>query len=135
MRRRTFVQGGIVGLGALLPGCSTRATPANHSNDLVLRNLLDRPVTVRVELRGEIELSLTYPLGPDATARIENYVSDGKYEMTATATTTVDGEEVAIDDTESASWDPSKCHDKRVFVRRHDVQIRSTECEPGVDDA
>lgn len=134
MRRRSFVRGSIVGVGALLAGCSTRATTAGYSNDLVLRNVLDRPVTVRVELSGEIDLSLTYPLEADETARIENYVSAGKYKMTATATTTVDGEKAKIDDAASDSWDPSKCHDKRVFVRRNEIQIRSAECETAIEN-
>jgi hypothetical protein len=135
MRRRTFLCGGIAGLGAILAGCSSTATAGVTTNDLVLRNTLDERIHLRVELTGDVDLSLVYPLGPGVTDTITDYVSEGPYTLTATATVLSGGEKVDIDDEATAKWDPKRCHDKWIVVHRHDIDIRSAECDTSSTDA
>ena len=135
MRRRTVIRGGLAGLGSFFAGCSSRATAGVYTNDLLLTNTLEKPVDVRAEVTGEIDLSLVYPLRPEETATIENYVSEGPYTLTATATIHSDGEEIGIKDTATAKWKPERCHDKRVVVHRDEIEILSAECETTSADA
>ena len=129
MRRRTVIRGGLAGLGSFFAGCSSRATAGVSTNDLLLTNTLEEPVDVRAEVRGQIDLSLVYPLRPEETATIENYVSEGPYTLSAAATIHSDGEEIEIQDTATARWKPERCHDKRVVVHRDEIEILSAECE------
>ena len=135
MHRRTVIRGGLAGLGAVFAGCASPTTAGVYTNDLVLTNTLEEPVDVRAEVTGEIDLSLVYPLRPEETARIENYVSEGPYTLTATATIHSDGEEIGIKDTATAKWKPERCHDKRVVVHRDEIEILSAECETTSADA
>jgi len=128
MRRRTLLRGGFAGLGVALAGCSKTATTGVDTNVLVLKNTLDTPVDVRVEATGEVDLSLVYPLGATETERIEDYVTEGSYTLTVTATIHADGEAIDIDDTATTKWDPDRCHDKRIVVRKNEIGIRSADC-------
>ncbi|MFQ3294658.1 MAG: hypothetical protein ACI9EZ_001461 [Halobacteriales archaeon] len=133
MRRRTFLRGATGGLGALLAGCTSTASEDYQTNDLVLQNTLEKRVNVRIELTGEIDLDLVYPLAGKETARIQDYISEGQYTLTANGRVDADGEDVTIDDTATQKWSPEECNDMRVIVFRHHIRVQSEDCETATD--
>lgn len=133
MRRRTFLCGAAGGLGALMAGCTSTASEDYQTNDLVLQNTLEKRVNVRIELTGEIDLDLVYPLASRETARIPDYVSEGQFTLTANGRVVANGEEVVIDDSATQKWSPEECSDMRVIVFRHHIRVQSENCDTATD--
>jgi hypothetical protein len=111
-----------------LAGCTSTASESYRTNDLILQNTLEKRVTVRIELSGEVDLDFVYPLAGTETARIEDYVSEGQFTLTAMARIDASDQEVTIDDSATQEWSPERCSNKRVVVYRHHINVHSEDC-------
>lgn len=132
MRRRQLLRGGVVGLGAVLAGCSAAADDADEAtNDLVLVNHMNAPTEFQLEAVGPTNRQLTYEVEPNTAHRITDYVEEGSYQLTVDneiEVETEDGGTEAVTRIAEGSWTPEACHTCKLRARRSGVEITLEDC-------
>lgn len=132
MRRRQVLRGSVVGLGAVLAGCSAAADQsADRTNDLILVNVMEVPAVFELAATGPTNRKITYEVEPGTARQVTDYVTDGSYQLEASIEFEVEAEDggtETVTKTTTGAWNPEACHTCKLRARSRDVEIELEDC-------